>query len=538
MKPAAKVPAWSRVSLADAWGEAMASPVDTQGAALAVVQAKYPTLEPFAKRTAPGLHFHRHVQEIVHVLEQVERGELTRVMLWVPPRHGKSELVSRTFAAWWLLRHPDKWVGLASYGADLAQQLSRIARDRYSVGGGTFRDDSQAVNLWQTQSGGGMWATGVGGAITGFGCDLAIIDDPLKNSEEASSAVIRQKQQEWYQSVLATRLHPGAAVVVVQTRWHEDDLSGWLLAQEREGETAEQWHVVHLPAILDDVPMDVPPTCTAHPDWRHVGDALAPTMYDVALLEQRKRQVGPYVWASLYQGRPSSIEGGIFRRAWWQTYDPTTLPAQWDVLVQSWDLAFKDLSTSDYVAGLTLGIKDGRAYVLDYVRGRFDFPTSVQAIQLAAAKWPGAHWRYIEDKANGPAVMATLRGSIPNIVAVEPQGGKLARAHAIAPVVAEGLVALPPRAAAPWVDQLLQELTSFPTGAHDDGVDALTQALRPLIPVMRSYVAPVDTPLPRDKDMGLITGANGKKRPRSPDDVFRAEIRRGQPDHSKFWGGW
>jgi predicted phage terminase large subunit-like protein len=449
-----------------------------------------------------------------------------------------SELVSRTFTAWYLLRNPGKWVGLASYGAKLAQQLSRIARDRYTFAGGAFRDDSQAVELWQTPHGGGMWAAGVGGSITGFGADLALIDDPLKGDEEAGSPTIREKQQDWYQSVLATRLHPGAAVVVVQTRWHEDDLSGWLLRMEAEGETREHWHVVHLPALRDDWDDTVPPSCTMHADWRDAGEALAPAMYGPAVLEQTKRRVGPYVWAALYQGRPQALEGGLFRRDWWGTYEPAALPRSWDLLVQSWDLAFKDTDTSDYVAGVTLGVKDGRAYVLDCVRGRYDFPSTVAAIRHAAAKWPTCTARYVEDKANGPAVISTLRGSVGALVAVNPQGGKLARAHAIAPLVAEGKVLLPPREAAPWVDALVAELTSFPTGAHDDQVDALTQGLRVLAPVLRAYQAPAaPPPEAKDRHLGIMNdGRTGKPRPVSVRDLAQRPQFGGA--EGRWWSEW
>lgn len=539
MKPAKPAP-WARVSLHEAFRDAVEEtrPQDALAAKVIKARARYPTLRKFCDRTAPAILWHKHVEVIANVLEGVERGDYKRVMIWVPPRHGKSELVSRTFAAWYLLRNPSKWVGLSSYGADLAQQLSRICRDRYTVGGGQFRDDSQAVNLWQTLSGGGMWATGVGGPITGFGADLALIDDPLKGAEDANSPVIRQKQQDWYQSVLATRLHPGAAVVVVQTRWHEADLSGWLMAQERDGETREHWHVVHLPALRDAYVDDVPPSCTMEPDWRDVGEALAPAMYDTPLLAQRRQQVGPYVWAALFQGRPQALEGGLFQREWWQTFDPETLPAQWDHLVQSWDLAFKDGDGSDFVVGLTIGVKDGRAFVIDCVRGKYDFPSTVKAVQLAAAKWPTAV-RYVEDKANGPAVIATLRGSVANVVAVEPHGGKVARAHAVAPLVADGKVYLPPREWAPWVDGLLAELTSFPTGAYDDQVDAFTQGVRVVAPILRGYkVPPALPPDARERHLGFKKDdRTGKPRPVTVKDIAQRPSL-SNPSDPRWWADW
>lgn len=549
----AKAAPWLRPSLGEAWDAALAATVsvDEGAKAATAAAARYPTLRSFAQHVAPRLAWHRHIEVIADVLDGVEAGRHDRVMLWVPPRHGKTELVSRTFLAWWLLRHPDRWVGLASYGAELAQQISRVARDRYVRGGGAFRDDSAAVQLWQTRAGGGVWATGVGGAITGFGADLAIIDDPLKNAEEAGSETIRTKQAEWYQSVLATRLHPGAKVVVVQTRWHEADLSGWLLTEEAEGAAREGWHVVHLPAVADGVPVALPPSCTLAPDWRQPGEALAPAMYALPELEQRRRVVGPYVWASLYQGRPQALEGGLFRREWWGVYDPGeiagwTATGAWDHLVQSWDMAFKDTDTSDYVAGLTVGVKDGVAYVLDAIQGRYDFPATLRAVQHAAARFPAASPRYVEDKANGSAVLATLRGRVPGLQAVEPYGGKLARAHAVAPAVADGKVRLPPREAAPWVDALLAELTSFPKGAHDDQVDALTQALRPLLPLIQAYKAPPRLPSnAAHKELGTVLDPiTGKRRPRRPDEAIRAaQAGRGltPPEDAaptRWWGDW
>jgi predicted phage terminase large subunit-like protein len=266
-------------------------------------------------------------------------------------------------------------------------------------------------------------------------------------------------------------------------------------------------------------------------------------MYDVPLLEQRRRAVGPYVWAALYQGRPQALEGGLFQRAWWGTYDPQqvaqwTQQGAWDHLIQSADLAFKDTDQSDFVVIVTIGVKDGKAYVLDVIRGRYDFPSTVRAIQMAAEKWPQAGPRYVEDKANGPAVISTLRGSVPQLVAVEPHGGKLARAHAVAALVSNGQVLVPPREYAPWVDPFLAEVTSFPTGAHDDQVDALTQGLRPLAPILRGYVAP--TPVPdqaRDKHLGLKNDpTTGKKRPVSVRDLAQRP-KFGAAD-GRWWGEW
>lgn len=433
------------------------------------------TLRQFVRETNPKYRWYRHVEMLAESLEAIVAGDLSRLMVFMPPRHGKSELVSRLFPAYVLAKHPDRWVGLCSYEATLAQDFSRTARDAYTRVGAPLRDDSRAVSLWQTPARGGMWAAGVGGPITGKGFHVGIIDDPIKNEEEAQSETIRAKHKSWYQSTFHTREEPGGSEIVVQTRWHEDDLAGWLLAQEAH--EPQGWTVINFEAIAERPRQSFPVTCPIAEDWREEGDALCPERYTAVQLDTIRRTVGSRVWEALYQQRPSAAAGTIFKRDWWQFY--TALPPLGRT-IQSWDMAFKDEASSDFVAGHVWAREGSRFYLLDRVKERLSFTASCQAVRSMTAKHPTARGKYIEDKANGPAVINALRREIAGIVGVKPDGGKVARAYAVQPLVEAGQVYLPDPTIAPWVEDFIRELASFPNGAHDDDVDACTQALNVL----------------------------------------------------------
>ena len=265
----------------------------------------------FVSRVNPRYAWYPYLSQLSAVLERVVSGELTRLMIFAPPRHGKSELVSRLFAAYYLYRHPARWVGLNSYAAELAYTLSRNARENYTRAGRALSDTAWGVRHWETDRGGGMWAAGVGGPITGKGFHLGIIDDPVKNAEDAASETIRARQWDWYRSTFYTRQEPAAAIVVIQTRWHADDLSGRLLAHETV--EPEYWHVVHLPALKEEPPA-YPPTVTLEPDARRDGEALAPARYPADKLAGIMRANGDYYWGALYQQRPRGRDGNMFKR--------------------------------------------------------------------------------------------------------------------------------------------------------------------------------------------------------------------------------
>jgi predicted phage terminase large subunit-like protein len=413
----------------------------------------------------------RHLLYICDKLQQVEQGTIKRLMIFLPPRHGKSMCVTETFPSFFIAKNPERKVIVSSYGSDLAEQFGRRNREKiWEYGKALFNaelsDEKSSVTEWDIKGHrGGMLSVGIGGGITGHGADLLIIDDPIRNKESADSEVQRQKVWDEWQNTLRTRLHPGAPVIVILTRWHEDDLAGRLLNPEYG--TVEPWDIVSIPALAED-DTDLLSRTIGDPLWPEHG-------YDTAWAEETKVAVGSQTWAALYQQRPSPVEGAMIKRGWWKYYD--TAP-QLMTLIQSWDCTFKDNDTSDYVVGQVWGKVGADIYLLDQVRDRMDFPTTVQAVKNMTVKWPQAKAKIIEDKANGSAVIQVLRSQIGGLIPVNPEGGKVARASAVSPYIEAGNVYLPN---APWVQDFVEECASFPNGKHDDQVDAMTQALNRLI---------------------------------------------------------
>lgn len=414
-----------------------------------------------------------HLQILDKALCDVAAGRIKRLIIEMPPRHGKSMLTSEYFPAWFLMRWPDLRVMLASYGAELASEFGGKARDLVvehgqAVGGVTVNPAKSAAHNWKIRGHrGGMTTAGVGGAMTGKGADVLIIDDPVKNHEEAQSQTHRESVWNWYTSTAYTRIEPNGAIIIIQTRWHEDDLAG--RAQTRQAD--EDWTIIRMPAVCDDPERD--------PLGRAEGEALWPRRFSAQQLARMAKAVGSFVWRALYQQRPVAAEGNLLRRSWWQFYteDPRAIAARADEVIQTWDMAFKDTDDSDYVVGQVWARIGADRYLLDQVRARMDFPTTKRALRALTAAWPMATVKLVEDKANGTAVMADLKHEIEGLIAVEPQGGKVARVVAASPVVESGNVYLPDRAQAPWVDDFLAEAAAFPNGAHDDQVDAFSQAI-------------------------------------------------------------
>lgn len=449
----------------------------------------------FVRKVAPKIQPYAHVLRMMSVLQRVADGELDRVMIFMPPRHGKSELASRLFTAYYLQRYPERFVGLASYGASLAYTLSRSAREYFRAGGGDLA--TEGVEEWQTTQGGGMWAAGVGGPITGKGARLLLIDDPVKNAEEAASLTFREKQKEWWRSTFYTRQEPDAAIVVIQTRWHEDDLSGWLLAQEGDVDgDPERWHVLCMPAIAEPLP-PLPPTCTVEPDARLTGAPLCPERYPLPKLQTICGKVGEEVWSALYQQRPKSVEGNIFQHTWWaegrNRYQRrergivNRVVARW----QFWDTALKDAASNDFAACLTLELwPDYRlavrevfnervqsAFLPDKIREwaqRYNFDGKLRAV-------------VVEDKGGGTTAIQTLRATAPAWLAeiiqeFTPTGTKEYRARQAAIWCARDCVLLPyPDEELTWLyafaDPLVGQLFQFPKAAHDDMVDTLSMGV-------------------------------------------------------------
>lgn len=411
----------------------------------------------------------RHLLYTSRKLVDISARRIRRLIVTEPPRHGKSELISKYFPAWYLGMFPDEKIILTSYEADFASSWGRKARDTIEefgeqLFGVRVRQDSSAANRWEIAGyGGGMVTAGAGGPITGKGGNVIIIDDPFKNAEEANSKTIRDKVWDWYQSTLYTRLEPGGALIIVQTRWHEDDLVGRLLNPEY-GEV-EDWEIINLPAIAEK--NDVL--------GRKLGEALWPERFNPQELARIKKTVGSYWWNALYQQRPSPPEGSIINRNWWKLYK--TLPGDLDEMLQSWDCSFKETADGSFVVGQVWGRRGADKYLLDQFRARADFTATIKAIRTMSAKWPQARLKLIEEAANGPAVISSLKQEIAGIVPVRARGSKEARLHAVSPDIEAGNVYIPDPSIAPWVHDYIEELAMFPNAANDDQVDATSQAL-------------------------------------------------------------
>ena len=440
------------------------------------------TMRDFVLYVDDNYQMNWHHRLLCDYLDKLACKEIRRLMVFMPPRHGKSELVSRKFPAFLLGKNPDTSIISCSYSADLASRMNRdvqrlIDSERYlELFPGTQLSNQHTRRFYETRytrnnnmfevvdKKGTYRSSGVGGGITGMGGEYIIIDDPVKNREDADSATMREKVYDWYTSTLYTRLEKDGCILLTLTRWHEDDLAGKLLKAAQEG--ADQWTILELPAVCEYPPKPY--------DVRQEGEALWKWKYDEEALEKMKVTVGSRDWAALYQQHPTPGEGGTFKREWWNYYK--VLPDGLYDFVQSWDCTFKDAQSSDYVVGQVWARKGSSRYLLDQVRGRMSFTETLRAIRSLSAKWPQAIRKLVEDKANGTAVIDVLRKEIPGLIPVEPEGGKIVRANAVTAVVEAGNVFLPDPSIAPWVHDFVEEHTAFPNGANDDQVDAQTQA--------------------------------------------------------------
>lgn len=411
-----------------------------------------------------------HLDLVCEELEKIMSGETKRLMIFMPPRHGKSMTVTKTFPSYYLGKNPDKRVIEVSYGDELAKEFGEANRNKVEEFGldlfGVEVSQTQATKTNWNISGheGGMISVGVGGSITGKGADLLIIDDPIKSRAEAESETYRHRLMEEYQSSIYTRLHAGGSIVVILTRWHEADLAAKLLNPDN-GEP-EDWKVISLPAICENPETDLLHRKQGEALWKERG-------YDEKWAEQTKIAIGTYAWSSLYQQTPTPRAGGIFKRKWWKYYKKA--PSDLVDFTQSWDCTFKDKETSDYVVGQVWARSGSDRYLLDQVRGIMSFTETLNAMRQLSAKWKQATRKLVEDKANGPAVINMLKHELTGLIPVEPDGGKVVRAHAVTPHVEAGNIYIPDPSIAPWVLDFVEEFASFPNGQHDDQVDAMTQ---------------------------------------------------------------
>jgi len=413
-----------------------------------------------------------HIKKLAEKLEAVERGEIKRLAIFMPPRHGKSILTSEFFPAWYMGKNPDKYIICSTYAQDLADDFGRKVRNqlqdkRY---GEIFPEtqlatDSASVRRFHTQQGGVYYAVGAGSAITGRGAHLLLIDDPIKGREEADSPAMRKNLLDWYRSTAYTRLMPGGSVIVIQTRWHEDDLAGWILKETGH----EGWDIVEFPAILNKRAAKMLGLKEGDPLWK---DA-----YPIERLEQIKKTVGTREWSSLYNQTPSIEEGNVIKRWWWKYWKKENLP-ECDYILQSWDTAYTVSQTSDYSACTTWGVFSGEGgynlILLDSFRERLTFPELKNAaISLYNEHQPDLV--LVEAKASGLSLVQELMRTGLPITPFNPKKlDKLARVHSITPLFEAGRIWAPDTDA---TEAVVSQCAAFPNTKHDDLVDSLSQAL-------------------------------------------------------------
>lgn len=406
-------------------------------------------------------------------LKDLIDGKRPRLIITMPPRSGKSEIVSRRFPAYFLGKYPDLSIISVSYSASLAEDFSRdvqriIDSDEYKkIFPNTKLSDKKDKNYKRTSDffeivdhKGVYCSAGVGGSITGKGCDILIIDDPIKNRQEANSETVRKKIYDWYSSTAYTRLSPIGGVIMMCTRWHLDDLIGKVLSDKNQ----KPFHVISYPAIAEH---DEP--------HRKQGEALHPERFSLEILNEIKSTLSTADWLSLYQQKPVPEGGAIFETSKLRYYDETSEPKRFDQVVGSWDMTFKENKTSDFVVGQLWGRKGADFYLLDMVRDRMDFVKTLKVFINFANKHKNCNCWLVEDKANGTAIISTLKKHISGIIPITPKESKQERAYAITPYLEAGNIFFPKNQN--FTKDLEEEMLQFPAGAHDDTVDSMTQAL-------------------------------------------------------------
>jgi predicted phage terminase large subunit-like protein len=439
--------------------------------------------------------FPKHLDYINQALIKVRERAIKRLIITVPPRHGKSETTSKAFPVNVLLNSPRARVLLATYAAEFSAQWGRKARDLMAEVGEWYglkvREDVAARDAWELSkwdrglqryvpTGGGMVTAGIGGPLTGRGGDIVIVDDPVKNSEEAFSAVYREKTWEWFNSTLYTRLEPDAPIIVIQTRWHEDDLAGRLILQSEAG--GERWDIINLPAIAED----------NDPLGREPGEALWPERYPIEVLKQIEESLGIYWFSALYQQKPIPVGKGLFQREWLRRYEETK-----DVYIlrepsgsmvihpkilctrfSTMDLAVSTKTSADWTVLSTWAQTPNKDLILlDTRKVRMEGPDQLPLIQSVYMDLRPAQI-YIEKAGYQLSLIQTaVRAGLP-ILPITPDGDKIARALSASARMKAGTIYFPIYADyLGGEDGIENELFKFPAAKHDDFVDTLSYAV-------------------------------------------------------------
>ena len=423
----------------------------------------------FVKEVWPAFIEGSHHKIMSDAFNRIADGSLKRLIVNMPPRHTKSEFASHLFPAWYLGRYPDKKVIQTAHTAELAVGFGRKVRnlvgsDDYQA---IFADvslstDSKAAGRWNTNKDGEYFAIGVGGAVTGKGADILIVDDPHSEQEAAQGdPAVYDRTYEWYTSGPRQRLQPGGAICLVMTRWSKKDLTGSILKASIERGGADEWEIIEFPAILPS------------------GNPLWPGFWPLDQLEALKAELPISKWSAQYQQDPTSEEGALVKREWWKEWEEKKPPAC-DFVIQSWDTAFLAKETADYSACTTWGVfttEDGVSNIilLDAIQERLEFPDlKTRAHEMYKEYEPDAF--IVEAKAAGtPLIFELRRMGIPVGEYVPSRGkDKVARVNAISDLFSSGHVWAPKTR---WAELVVEEFAAFPNGDHDDLVDSSTQAL-------------------------------------------------------------
>jgi len=442
---------------------------------------------PFTEFTKSDYRTNWHHSLVAEYIEKWIAKKIKRLMIFEPPRHGKSEQVSRRAPAYIFGINPDAEYMGTTYGATLASDNNRdvqrildspeylelFPETRLSTKSdktiGTWLKNSETFHIVNKR--GVYRCAGIGGGITGKGMHYGVIDDWYKNAEEAESETIRNKVYDWYTQVFYTRLEKDACILINGTRWHQDGLPGRLLDEAKSDPKVDQWTVLRLPALMTDEEFQI-----KHPrDPRNPGEALWPEKYSAERLISIKATIGSRKFEAMFQQNPSMREGNIIKRNWLRFY--RRIPHRFDQIIQSWDLSFDDKEGSSFVVGQVWGRLGALIYLLDEVRDRMNFPSQIAAVKALSAKWPKAYAKVVEEKANGAALIAALRGKVAGLVPYNPKTSKDARLEAVSPFFESGDVMIPDPSIATWINDWVEEVCGFPHKKYTDRADATSMAL-------------------------------------------------------------
>ena len=448
----------------------------------------------FVRLVAPSLvsdwKMGKHIEVISNKLDDLENGHIKRLMVFLPPRSSKSVLCSKLFPAWYIGRNPEHEIMTVSHSDQLASDFGRSVRDIVTTEqfqeifrGVTLRSDVRAAGKWKTNQNGTYYAAGVRSQIAGRGAHIAILDDVM-SEEDSYSEAGRRYVKEWYPAGLRTRIMPNGAILIINTRYHFDDLCGWLLKQQEEMSEYDTlpWDVVRIPAWLDEEAaelLDLPEGGSYFPEWKP-DEVLAIDEAEI------KASNGSRYWNSLYMQDPTPEEGGLIKKKWiqeWEYEEPPTC----EFIIQTYDTAFSTRTTADFSVIQTwgifslyeqneMGIEDfaPNLILLGNIRGRFEYPELRRTAQMLYSKHK-PDVCIIEKKASGQSLIQDMRRSGLPVKDYTPDRDKVARAYAASPIMEAGRVWIPKNKK--WADELIEELTRFPHAAHDDQVDALVMAI-------------------------------------------------------------